>query len=59
MICTQGQISSPNFGVIFFQGAPKEKKIAAKTKMLTLKKKKGHKNYKGPLPLPLQKMSTN
>jgi hypothetical protein len=32
----QGRIGSPNFGGIFFQGAPKkDKKIAAKTKMLT------------------------
>jgi hypothetical protein len=35
----QGRISFPNFGGIFFKGPPK-KKIAAKTKLLTLKKKK-------------------
>jgi hypothetical protein len=40
---SQGRIGSPNFGGIFFQEAPKKKsKIAAETKLLTKKKKKGH-----------------
>jgi hypothetical protein len=46
----QKRIGSPNFGGIFFQGAPK--KIADL-------KKKVNKNYKGQVPLYKQKISTN
>jgi hypothetical protein len=42
---SQGRTGSPNFGGIFFRGGPQ--KNAAKTKMLTKKKKSLNKNYKG------------
>jgi hypothetical protein len=47
----QGWIGFPNFGRIFFQGAPKTD--------ADLKKKKVNKNYKVQMPLFKQKISTN
>jgi hypothetical protein len=41
----QGRISSPNFGGIFFKGPRKKKKLLPKQNC-----------YKGPLPLPKQKI---
>jgi hypothetical protein len=54
----QGRTGSPNFGGIFFQGAPK-KKNCCKNEIADLKKKKGlNKTSKGLLPPPKQKIST-
>jgi hypothetical protein len=47
-ICMQGRIGSPNFGKIFFQGAPKKKKSCYKNEIADLKKKKKGNDAEGP-----------